>query len=188
MKKQDSFPTVLKVSMGLLITLVAVFGSVSYASYGENIGDLVTENLPHNNLTSAVLLFYAIGLLGTYPLAMMPAFEVIENSSCFKNMRTSEKIPKLKSLIMRTMMVLFTALIASIIPKFGLFISLIGAFTCTALAFILPVLMYNSVFSDALTLKRKIFHWFILVFGTMCGMISFTLSSIDLINAFGNQE
>ena len=40
---------------------------------------------------------------------------------------------------MRTLVVIFVAIIAMVIPNFGLFISLSGAFTCTALAFILPV-------------------------------------------------
>lgn len=84
-------------------------------------------------------MFYSLGLLGSYPLNMVPAFEIIENCGCFKRIGGNKKIPRVRSLVMRTLMVIFTAIIASIVPKFGLFISVIGSFTCTALAFILPV-------------------------------------------------
>jgi amino acid permease len=45
---------------------------------------------------------------------------------------------------MRTSIVLFTAIIAISVPKFSLFINLIGALSCTALAFVLPV---NIIYS-----------------------------------------
>ena len=44
------------------------------------------------------------------------------------------------------MTVILTAIMAMIVPKFGLFINLIGAFACTALAFVLPVRMYDKLF------------------------------------------
>ena len=35
--------------------------------------------------------------------------------------------------------IISSGIVATIVPKFGLFINLTGAFACTALAFILPV-------------------------------------------------
>ena len=72
-----------------------------------------------------------------------------------------------------------------VVPKFGLFINLSGAFACTALAFILPVMMYSSLFKEELSKCRKYFHIFVIVFGTLCGSISFVVSCIDIVEAFG---
>lgn len=44
--------------------------------------------------------------------------------------------------------------------------------------------MYNSVYKDIITRRKKIFHIIIIIFGTACGVISFTISSIELIKAF----
>jgi len=71
-----------------------------------------------------------------------------------------------------------------IVPKFGLFINLIGAFACTALAFILPVYMYNKMHADTITERRRQLHYALVIFGCICGAISFVISLIELIEAF----
>ena len=48
-------------------------------------------------------------------------------------------------------MVMLTAVSAMVVPKFGLFVNLTGAFACTALAFVLPPLMYNKAYSETVT-------------------------------------
>ena len=43
------------------------------------------------------------------------------------------------------------AFMAMIVPKFGLFINLVGAFACTVLAFIMPVWIYNKLHKDEIS-------------------------------------
>ena len=148
-------------------------------------------NLPHDNLTSSVQLLYCLGLLGTYIPQAMPAIDIIEKTQIFKNLSNPfEKYgyPYIKNIILRTLLVLFTGLLATIIPKFGLFINLTGAFACTALAFILPILMYNRVFADTITVNEKRLHWFLVIFGSMCGLISFIMSLVEIVKAFGSAD
>ena len=145
---------------------------------------MVTLNLPHNNLTSMIQVFYCFGLIGTYPMQIMPVFEIIEKSSLYKSIPTMKTFLQAKRLSTRTLMVLFTALLALIVPKFGLFISLIGAFACTALAFVLPVKMYNKTHEGTISRKWKMFHNFLIVFGCVCGAFSFWISLIEIIEAF----
>jgi hypothetical protein len=95
---------------------------------------MVTMNLPHDNLTSSVQMLYCLGLLGSYPMQMMPAIDITEKTLCFLGLSAS-----FKGIFMRTAVVLMTGVLAMSIPKFGLFINLTGAFACTTLAFILPV-------------------------------------------------
>ena len=73
-------------------------------------------------------------------------------------------------------MVLITAVLATIVPKFGLFINLIGSFACTALAFILPVQMYNKTHKSNLSHHWRLFHFILVIFGCVCGAISFVTS------------
>lgn len=88
----------------------------------------------------------------------------------------------------RTIMVLLTATGAIIVPKFGLFINLIGSFACTALAFILPVYMYNKMFKDEITDRRRLMHNVLLVFGCICGAISFVISIKEIADAFQSND
>lgn len=85
-------------------------------------------------------------------------------------------------------MVSLTAIGAMLVPKFGLFINLIGSFACTALAFILPVYIYDKVHSMELTQKWKWIHRALVFFGVLCGGISFFISAVDLINAFSEKD
>ena len=102
---------------------------------------MVTMNLPHDNLTSSVQLLYCLGLLGSYPIQVIPAFDIVESSNFFDKLPSifGEKLRWLNTLVLRTIIVIATGYSAMVIPKFGLFINLTGAFACTALAFIIPV-------------------------------------------------
>ena len=104
---------------------------------------MVTLNLPHDNLTSMIQVFYCFGLLGSYPMQMMPVFEIIETARLYAKIPTMNSFRPSKRMCFRTSIVLGTAFSAMVVPKFGLFINLIGAFACTALAFILPVRIYD---------------------------------------------
>ena len=83
---------------------------------------------------------------------------------------------------------MLSALSALVVPKFGLFINLIGSFACTALAFILPVQMYNKTHRDEMTRKWKYLHSTLVIFGCVCGAISFVISIIALVQAFSEND
>ena len=85
-------------------------------------------------------------------------------------------------------MVLLSATGAMIVPKFGLFINLIGSFACTALAFILPVQMYNKMHDNEISNRRKLIHKILMIFGIICGTISFIMSIVELIKAFTEND
>ena len=95
--------------------------------------------MPHDNLTSMIQIFYCFGLLGSYPMQLMPVFEIYEKTQSYKKIPTMKAFQPLKRLLLRMLTVILTACGAMVVPKFGLFVNLIGSFACTALAFILPV-------------------------------------------------
>lgn len=118
---------------------------------------------------------YCFGLLGSYPMQILPAIDITEKTETFLNSRNPfQKFnPFIKNILVRTLLVMFTGILAQFIPKFGLFINLTGAFSCTALAFVLPVYMYNKVCADELTKVWRLIHYALMAFGSICGLISF---------------
>jgi solute carrier family 36 (proton-coupled amino acid transporter) len=140
MKNPDEFLPILRNTLIMIIIILVLFSCFSYEAFGDKIDDMVTMNLPHDNLTSSVQLLYCLGLLGSFPMQMMPAIDITEKTQGF------ERIPDVsgyKSIVVRTVIVLMTGILAMSIPKFGLFINLSGAFACTALAFIFPVSTFH---------------------------------------------
>ena len=75
-----------------------------------------------------------------------------------------------------------------IVPKFGLFINLVGAFACTALAFVMPVYIYNTTYKEELTKRKRYFHYFIVFLGLIAGSIATVVSVYDLMQAFGHED
>ena len=88
MKEPEKFNSVLKLTLTIYVTVLCVFSAISYWAYGDNLEDMVTLNLPHDNLTSMVQVFYCFGLLGSYPMQLMPVFEIVEASSFYLRMPT----------------------------------------------------------------------------------------------------
>ena len=121
-------------------------------------------------------------------MQIMPVFEIFEKSATYQNLPTVGTFPAAKRLILRTVAVILVAISAMIVPKFGLFINLIGAFACTALAFVLPVIMYNQMYSKDMTFKSRVLHYALMAFGITCGLISFVVSFIDIVNSFGEEK
>ena len=147
-------------------------------------------NLPHDNLTTTVQIVYCLGLLGTYPMQIVPALDITEKGKLFTstpNPFEKYKKPYLKNIVLRTFIVIMSAVLAQIIPKFGLFINLSGAFACTGLAFIFPILMYNKLFDKEMGLRQKRVNYALIAFGVVCGAISCVQSLIALINAFSTK-
>jgi amino acid permease len=151
---------------------------------------MVTLNLPHDNLTSMIQIFYCFGLLGSFPMQVLPVFDIYEKTKVFKKLDYFSKleVPFIKRPALRSLLVIIAAFFAMIVPKFGLFINLIGAFACTSLAFILPVRIYDKLFKDEISNIRKCMHIILVVFGCVVGAISFCLSFYELIKAFSEED
>lgn len=188
MKEPEKFDSVLKFCLVIYVTFLCVFSSIAYWSYGSELEDMVTLNLPHDNLTSMIQVFYCFGLLGSYPMQMMPVFEIIETASLYNRIPTMSSFRPSKRMCCRTSLVLMTAFGAMVVPKFGLFINLIGAFACTALAFILPVRIYDLTHYEEMSNRRKWMHRMLMCFGIICGLISFIMSVKDLAKAFSEGD
>ena len=71
---------------------------------------------------------------------------------------------------------LSTALLAVIIPKFGLFLDFIGAFAATFLCIIIPVIIYEKVYKDSIGIPQYILNRILIAIGIIGGGIS-TISS-----------
>ena len=48
-------------------------------------------------------------------------------------------------------------------------------------------MMYEKLFKDESTPNKRRIHAFLVIFGTMCGAVSFFMSVLEIIKAFGEQ-
>ena len=68
MKKPEEFDSLMRNVIISVITILIVFSVSTYEAFGFKINDMVTMNLPHDNLTSTTQLVYCMALIGSYPL------------------------------------------------------------------------------------------------------------------------
>lgn len=60
--------------------MVMLVVQIGYAAFGEETRDIITLNLPQDWTTVAVKLALCLGLLFTFPVMMVPVFEILERS------------------------------------------------------------------------------------------------------------
>eukprot|EP00347_Sterkiella_histriomuscorum_P020215 403338649 len=188
MKEPEKFAPLLKTMITIVICLVILLATIAYAGYGSDIEDIVTLNLPNNGVSNLARIMYCFGLMGSYPIQVIPALEIIEKTTCFMKIPSAPIWPGLKIYLYRSIIVIGTAIFSIVIPKFGSFLNLSGAFSMTILAFIMPPLMYNKAYYSEIPLKQKYLNYFILGFGVVCGIMSVYVSTVELFEALNSQS
>ena len=111
---------------------------------------------------------------------MFPVIHIIETSSWYKSLPNLSSLD-LRYYVGRVWLVLLMGILAAVIPKFGLFINFIGAFSGTAVVIVIPVLMYERVFKDEIGLGQWIVNRGILAIGFLFGGLSTVVSLYSLI-------
>ena len=106
---------------------------------------------------------------------MLAAIHIIENYSWYKNLPNSNCLD-VRYYLGRTTFVFISAILAIIIPKFGLFLDFIGSFAGASLCIIIPVMMYEKVFRGTIGIPQLVLNKILLVIGIVFGGIS-TISS-----------
>lgn len=72
MKHPEKFSLIFVIAAITVSSLVIIVSSLSYLAYGSEVEELITLNLPHNELTTLVRLIYSFGLLASFPLQVFP--------------------------------------------------------------------------------------------------------------------
>ena len=179
----------------ILIIIIGIsglyfFGAVEYVR--DDKGDImpgcenkVCQNIIlnlHNgilkNLVGSALI---VAIILGYVLILAPAREHIELMiEKFFNLGEQSQLSQLlMKNVIRTLLVLLTAIVAILAPYFGSVLGAVGGLTDALQSFILPPLIGIKLFQNLLTLRQKAIYYGILLFGT------FTIfnTSIQIVNS-----
>ena len=77
-ENRHRFPTYLHFAIGGLSIILACFGMLGYAVYGEGVEQIVTESFPPGVLILIVRCLLCFAILLTYPLQIFPVIEIVE--------------------------------------------------------------------------------------------------------------
>lgn len=77
-ENRHRFPLYLHFAIGGLSVILACFGLLGYAVYGEGVEQIVTESFPDGVLILVVRCLLCFAILLTYPLQIFPVIEIVE--------------------------------------------------------------------------------------------------------------
>ncbi|KAI3467343.1 hypothetical protein Pfo_024006 [Paulownia fortunei] len=139
MKDKSRFPKVLLVCFVLSTIGYGSIGVLGYLMFGGNVMSPVTLNLPTKHISSKIAIYTTlINPITKYALIMSPIVAALEEALILQNRRSI-------SLIMRTVLVIITVIIAVLVPFFGNVMTLIGAFLSINASILFPCLCYLKI-------------------------------------------
>ncbi|XP_038883891.1 amino acid transporter ANT1 isoform X2 [Benincasa hispida] len=177
MKHKAAFPKVLGQALVGITIVYVLFGFSGYMAYGDDTRDIITLNLPDTWSTKVVQVGLCVGLVFTFPIMLHPINEIVEGKlkqiSWFEKIEDnvnnifSGKRANAAKYISRMIIVLGLAILASFVPGFGVFASLVGSTICALISFVLPAIFHLMLMGSSLSLGQKVLDLFILI----CGLL-----------------
>ncbi|KAL4441416.1 hypothetical protein ABPG74_013711 [Tetrahymena malaccensis] len=175
------FKSIFKFTSVIITLLYVGFSILGAMAQGDSLSEIILFSLPKRSDVAYFQITYAIALVMSYPLQLLPSLQIIESSRLIKSIiKPQEKNYKMKRFFFRTFVTIIISSFAFLIPRFAIFLNLIGAFAGTALQFVFPVIMYNFSFQHDISQKQKILNYFYLGIGIIGGLASTIFSIVDL--------
>ncbi|KAI3970930.1 hypothetical protein MKX01_024577 [Papaver californicum] len=141
MRDKRQFSKVLLVCFVLVTLGLAFMAVLGYLMYGENVKSQVTLNLPPREIGSKIAIYTTlISPVTKYALTVTPIVSAVENSLMFYHNES-----KVVSVVVRTLFLISSVIIALTVPFFEYLMSLVGAFLSATASIILPSLCYLKI-------------------------------------------
>lgn len=176
MEEPERFPGVLRRVILHLTVIMVLVGALSYSAFGSSTADSILFSLPANTLVKCVQVLYSAALFFSVPIQMYPAYQILESYSCFKSVFGSNHY------LFRFVVIVAVGGVACAVPKFGLFLNIVGAVGGSLTAFILPSIFY-MLQTNSFTFASGWRPGSAIVFGVVGGSIAFTFSVIAFISS-----
>ncbi|KAJ4963479.1 hypothetical protein NE237_023418 [Protea cynaroides] len=173
MRERKKFPWVLAMAFSGITLVYVLFGFFGYLAYGDQTRDIVTLNLPNDWSATAVKLGLCVGLTFTFPIMMHPINEIIEGKlkqselfqKVFHNSNRGGATERLVVYVSRALVVLVAAVLATVVPGFGVFVSMVGSTLCALLSFVLPATFHLIICGGSMRLWERTLDFCILAGG-----------------------
>lgn len=166
-EKKHHYPSILKNAILFTLSLFVTFSTITYYVYREQAQPIFTMSLvPLNSLIVFILCCVCINALTSYPVQMLAAFKIIENSEYFAHpARESRMRGFLRKIGIRASVIVLTTIICLSVQTFTDYINIAGAIGSVTVAFVIPEMLYLKSFGERVTPLKRAGCYFIAAFG-----------------------
>jgi proton-coupled amino acid transporter len=170
-KRPQDFSFLLISTLTVISLFMVVFGSAGYWAFGDSTQAPITLNMANTLSSTFVKCALCLGLYLTFPIMMFPIWNIVETPSTSNSRR----------IVLRSSLVLVSAMIAYLVPNFGKFLALVGSSICTLLGFVFPSYFHLYTVGNDLPWHQKVLDVFLLVGGFSFGCLETYRSVVDLL-------
>ncbi|PIN24025.1 Amino acid transporter [Handroanthus impetiginosus] len=173
MKDKRQFPKVLLVCFVLSTINYGLMAILGYLMYGEDLKSQVTLNLPTKNIISKIAIYTTlISPITKYAMIISPITTALEE-------RLMRRNNKLLSIIIRTIVVIGTVIVAIFVPFFGYVMAFIGGFTGISASILFPCLCYLKIKRESRNFEIELIFIMVILFLGFVSVVVGTFTSIS---------
>jgi proton-coupled amino acid transporter len=146
-------------SFVVIMGFSVAMGSLSYATYGKDVADIVLMNLPESGVADLTKLLYLFTIMGSFVILIQPVFAMVERGS---DISPVARLSTVGALLLASM----------VLPDLNVVLTLSGSITGTIISIILPVVFYHKAYKKD---KKwiKFLAKVVLVVGCTTGFLAF---------------
>ncbi|KAJ3671083.1 hypothetical protein LUZ60_008509 [Juncus effusus] len=176
MRNKSQFSKVLFISTVLCTFNYGLTAVLGYLIYGNDVQSQVTLNLPSEKIYSKIAIYTTlINPFAKYALLISPVTSSIEERLCLHDKNYSA------SLLIRTLVLISTVILASCVPFFGFLMSFIGSFLSVMATVLFPCVCYLKIYESARLFSLELVAILVILFIGVLVAIMGTYSSLQQI-------
>lgn len=168
MKQTWEFDKLLGYMIASIVVVFLWFSIIGVYSYGNDLEDLITLNLPDSYWVAVMLLMYVGAIVLGMPLCLHPAFQIMDKYLHLDGYRSN---------FARTALVVLVILLGYFARhSLGICVSVIGGLFCAPLAFVFPAIIHLKL--TASSKPEQLISWGMIGLGVVFG-VSAVMSTLN---------
>lgn len=191
MEKPEEFNSIMNYSFLASALTKLTYGFIAVLTFKDNTQQEISENLPAGALQNTANSLLGLNGMFSYALPLFTLVTIVHKAqfSCLPPCIPDEKHPltvKERAMIysLRAIFVIFTVMVAVLLPQFSLLMAVIGSISGVLLTLVFPCLFDVILHLDHISTRRYVINLLIVCVGVLSGGFGLVFSLIAIMKSY----